>query len=186
MLEFLLSISDPSEHEKIILIYEDYYELMLKYAVSKFKNIGRRNYVYDAEDAVQNSFMKITRYISNIDFSLGEKSVKNYVFSILSNEIYNFLNNNEEFDELDEEFCEKLEYDFLEELDIKERYNDIVKTIESLDEKYSTTLCLFYCQEMSVKEISDLMGISEKTVYTRISRGKIQLKNSLKGALIDE
>ena len=137
MLEFLLSISDPSDHEKITRLYEDYYDFMLKYAVGKFKNAGRRNYGYDAEDTVQNCFMKITRYIDDIDLSWGEKSVKNYVFAILNNEICNFLNNNEEFDELDEAFYENLEYDFLEELDIKERYNEAVKTIESLDEIYS-------------------------------------------------
>ncbi len=185
MLEFLLSISDPSEHEKIRRIYDEYYEFMLKYAVSKFKNVGRRNYVYDAEDSVQNSFMKITRYVNNIDFSLGEKSVKNYVFSILNNEICNFLNDNEEFAELDEEIYENLEYDFLEELDIKERYSEVVKAIESLDERYSTTLFLCYCKEMSVKEVSEMMGISEKTVYTRISRGKIQLQDLLKGVAVD-
>ena len=181
MLQFLLTISDSSDHEKIKRIYDDYHLFMLKYATGKLKNIGRRNYIYEAEDVVQNSFMKITRYISNVDFSLGEMCVKNYVFSILNNEICNFLNDNEELDEFDEDFYKEEEYDFLAEIDIKERYNEVVKAIENLDERYSMTLFLFYCKEMSVDSISELMGISPKTVYTRISRGKKHLINSLKG-----
>ena len=186
MLQFLLSISDPLDHEKIRRIYDSYHVFMLKYAVSKFKNMGRRNCVFDAEDVVQNSFVKITRYIGHVDFSAGEKSVKNYVFAILNNEICNFLNNNVELDEIDEAFYNEAEYSFLDEIDIKERYDEVVKAIEALDERYSTTLFLLYCKEMDVGEISELMGISAKTVYTRVARGKKLLVDSLKGTLLYE
>ena len=104
----------------------------------------------------------------------------------MNNEICNFLNDNEELDGFDEDFYKEAEYDFLAEIDIKERYNEVVKAIENLDERYSMTLFLFYCKEMSVDSISELMGISPKTVYTRISRGKIHLINSLKGARVNE
>ena len=186
MLQFLLTISDSSDHEKIKRIYDDYHLFMLKYATGKLKNIGRRNYVYEAEDVVQNSFMKITRYVKDVDFSLGEKCVKNYVFAILNNEICNFLNDNQELDGFDEDFYKEEQYDFIEEIDIKERYKEVIKAIENLDEKYSMTLFLFYCKEMSVDRISKLMGISAKTVYTRIARGKILLLNSMKGVKVNE
>jgi DNA-directed RNA polymerase specialized sigma24 family protein len=39
---------------------------------------------------------------------------------------------------------------------------------------------------MTVKEIADMMGISAKTVYTRLARGKKLLLDSLKGAKIDD
>ena len=186
MLQYLLTISEPSDHEKIERLYNDYHLYMIKYAPGKLQDSGRRNYVYEAEDVVQNSFVKITRYIKNIDLSLGEKCVKNYVFTILNNEITNFLNDNEELDEIDEDFYKEAEYDFLEELDIKESYEEAVKAIENLEERYSMTLFLFFCKEMSVGRISKFMGISEKTVYTRIARGKIQLQNSLKGVFVNE
>ena len=185
MLQFLLLLTDQSNHEKIKYIYDKYHQFMLKFAVSKLKNMGRRNYAFDAEDIVQNSFMKITRYIHDIDFFMGEKSIKNYVFAILNNEISNFVKNNQELEEIDEDFYEEAEYDFLEELSIKETYNDVVKGIEALDERYSTTLFLFYCKEMSVNRISELMGISAKTVYTRIARGKTLLLDSLKGVKLN-
>ena len=35
---------------------------------------------------------------------------------------------------------------------------------------------------MTVNEIADMMGISAKTVYTRLARGKKLLLDSIKGA----
>lgn len=184
MLEFLLLISDPAEHDNITRIYNSYYDYMLKYTVSKFKGMGRGNCVFDAEDTVQNTFMKITRYVHNIDFSKGEKSIKSYVFSILDNEICNFLNEEVELYGLEEEFSEETAYDFFEEMDMKERYREVVKAMETLDERYGTTLYMFYCNEMRPGKIAALMGLSTKTVYTRLARGKVHLQNSLKGTTI--
>ena len=182
MLQFLLTLTDESNHGKIEHIYNTYYDYMMKCAVTKFKACGRSNYTYDAEDAVQNSFMKITKHIDKIDFSRGEKDVKNYCFAILNNEICNVLSDNQENYEFDEEFCPGNEYNFIDELEIKEEYDEILAAIEALDTKYSTTLQLFFSKEMTPYEIAELMGISPKTVYTRLARGKNLLLESLKGA----
>ncbi len=186
MLQFLLTLTDESNHGKIVHIYDTYHDYMMRYAVSKFQAMGRTNSVYDAEDAVQGAFVKITRYIAAIDFSRGEKDVKNYCFAILNNEICNVLNDNQEIYELDEDFCSGTEYNFIEELEIRESYKKVVKAIEALDEKYSTTLYLVFCKEKTVHEIAEMMGISKKTVYTRLTRGKQLLLDSLKGAKINE
>lgn len=182
MLPFLLTLADESNCGKIEHIYNTYHDYMMRYAVSKFKAMGRTNFVYDAEDAVQNSFMKITKYIDNIDFSRGKRDVKNYCLTILSNEICNILSDMEENYEFDEEFFSSGEYNFVEELELKEKYGEIVQAVEKLDERYSTTLYLAFCKEMTPNDIADLMGITVKTVYTRLARGKKLLLDSLKGA----
>lgn len=180
MLGFLLTLSDESNHGKIEYIYNKHHDYMMKYAISKFQSLGRTNFLYDAEDAVQNTFMKITKHIDKIDFSRGETDVKNYCFTILCNEIYHVLSDNEEIFEKNEEFCFEKEYNFIEELEVREKYDKVVKTIEELDEKYSTTLYLIFCREMTINEIAEMMGISPKTVYTRFTRGKNLLLDSLK------
>ena len=186
MLQFLLTLTDESNHEKIERLYDTYHEYMTRYAISKFKSFGRTNFVYDAEDAVQNTFMKITKYINSIDFSRGEKDVKNYCFSILCNEISNVLNDNQETYEFDEELCSESEYNFVERLEIQENYNEVVRAIEALDEKYSTTLYLIFCKEKTVNQVAEMMGLATKTVYTRLARGKKLLLDSLKGANVNE
>lgn len=181
MLQFLLTISDESNHSKIEYIYTSYYESMMKYAICKFQSSGRTNCQYDAEDAVQNAFVRIVKYIDKIDISHGKKEIKGYCFSILINEICNILGDKTEKCEVIEEFSVENEYNFIEELELRENYDKLVKSIENLDEKYSTTLYLVFCKEMTVNEIADMMGISAKTVYTRLSRGKRLLLDYLKG-----
>ena len=183
MLSFLLTLTDESNHGKIEYIYNTYHDYMMKYAVSKLKSMGRTNFIYDAEDAVQNAFMKIAKYIYKIDFSRDEKDVKNYCFSILNNEICNLLSDNKEIYELNQEFDFEKEYNIMDELVIKENYEQVVKTIEHLDERYSSTLYFVFCQEHTVNEIAEMMGISVKTVYTRLARGKALLLDSLKGII---
>lgn len=186
MLQFLLTLTDESNYGKIEHIYNTYHDYMMKYAVGKFQAMGRINSVYDAEDAVQNAFVKITKYIDLIDFSRGEKDVKNYCFSILNNEICNVLSDNKKNFEFNEEFYEEDWYSFVEKLEMQENYNKVVKAIEALDEKYSATLFLVFCKEKTVNEVAKMMGISKKTVYTRLARGKKLLLDSLRGTKIDE
>ena len=185
MLQFLLTLTDESNHGKVEHIYNTYHDYMMKYAVSKLQAAGRTNFMYDAEDAVQNSFMKIVKHIDKIDFSRGEKDVKNYCLTILCNEVCNVLSDNREDFEFNEEFCYEKEYNFIEELEIQESYNEVVKAIKALDEKYSTTLYLVFCKENTVNQVAEMMGITPKTVYTRLARGKKLLLDSLKGANIN-
>ena len=181
MLQYLLTISDEYNHEKIKHIYYTYHKKMIKYAIIKLRTYNRPNAMYDAEDVVQDTFVKIVKYINNIDFSRDERDVKNYIFTMLNNEILIFLRYNDENIESFEEFIYENEYDYIEELDAQENYNKIVKAIEDLDEKYSSSLYMFFCEKMSVQEIAKIMGISPKTIYTRIARGKKLLFDSLKG-----
>ena len=184
MLGFLLTLSDESNHSKIEHIYNRYHDYMMRYAISKFQTAGRNNFLFDAEDAVQNTFVKIIKYINQIDFSRSEKDIKNYCLAILNNEICHVVSDNEENFEAFEEICSQKEYNFIEELEIQEQYDEIVRTIELLDERYSTTLYLIFCNDMTVNEISEMIGISVKTVYTRFERGKKLLLDSLKGAKV--
>lgn len=180
MLQFLLSISDESYHDKIEKIFYKYHDRMLRFAQRKLQNSNNADYIHNAEDAVQNAFVKIVKRIDKFDFSKGEKSVKSLVFSILTNEIYKILEKNETFSEFDEEFYPNEEYNIIDELNMQESYEKVVKAFEELDEKYSTTLFLYFDKGMSIKEIANMMGISEKTVYTRFERGKKLLGNKLK------
>ena len=181
MLLYLLSISDESDHGKITYLYENFYDYLLKYSVKVFQHHNRPNYVFDAEDAVQNTFLKVTKHIKKIDFSVGKNRLRNYLFAILTNEIINILNDNSKFIELNEEISIDSEYIFIDGLEIRERYSDVVKAIERLDDKYSITLLLVYSEGKTVKEIAEMMGISPKTVYTRLERGRRLLLESLKG-----
>lgn len=181
MLQFLLTLTEESNHSKIEYIYYNFHDDMMRFAINKFQLAQRSNFGLDAEDAVQSAFLRITKYINNIDFSKSKQDIKNYVFTILLNEILKILNDNSENIEFFEEFYEEKRYNYIEELQMKEQYALVVKTIEHMDEKYSSTLYLVFVEEKTPLSVAEEMGISVKTVYTRLSRGKQLLIDSIKG-----
>lgn len=179
VLGFLLTIADESNHKKIEYLYNKYHDDMIRFARYKLKASGISSFEIDSEDVVQNSFLKIVKYIDSIDFTRSEKQLKTYVFSIVSNETMNLLSDKESFDDIDN-YSETLpDEEFFERLQINLRYDSVVEKIKSLDEKYSITMLLHYCEEMDVRAIANLMEIPEKTVYTRLQRGKHLLLESV-------
>ena len=180
MLNFLLSISDESVHSNIERIYHTYHGDMLRFAKHRLKQRGIKNYEIDAQDTVQNAFLKIMKYIDKINFSESEEKIKSYVFSIVSNEIINTVNDYRHSDDIDE-YADILEdEDFIEKINGKESYQKIVSIIKRMDEKYSTALMYHYCYEMSVHEIAHMLDLSENTIYTRLMRGKVILLKNIK------
>ncbi|MBR7099292.1 MAG: RNA polymerase sigma factor [Clostridia bacterium] len=181
MLQFLLSIADEKDHAKIEYLYNQYHDDMLRFAKYRLRQKGMPNYELDAEDAVQNAFLKITKYIHKVDFTVGEKGIRAYVLKIASNEVSGLISDYTFFENIEEYNDTMGDGDFFEQMRIKERYDEVVEEIGRLDEKYSISLSLRYGENMGTKEIADLLGVSEKTVYTRIDRAKKLLVEKLNG-----
>lgn len=175
MLQFLVFITDESDRSKIEYLYKRYHDDMLRFAKYRLHRMGWANYELDAEDAVQNAFVKITKYIHAIDFSVEEKEMKAYVLAIVSNETINITTEYAYCDDMDGCIDELEDGDFFGELRIRERYDTVVDIIGRMDEKYSIALLCRYKENLSVKEMSELLGIAEKTIYTRIERGRRML-----------
>lgn len=178
MLNFLLMIADESNREKIEFIYHKYHDDMIRFARHKLKYLGIPSFELDSEDVVQNSFLKIVKYIDAIDISKPENQLRTYIFSIVVNETLNFVEDNADYDDIDT-YIEMPDEYFFDKLQINIRYEHVVEKIKQLDERYSITLLLYYGEAMDVKKISELMGVAEKTVYTRLERGKKLLLEEL-------
>ncbi len=183
MLYFLLSIADEGQHDKIKFIYRKFGDDMLRFAKYLFRCSGNKYCGFDVEDAVQRAFYKITRYIDAIDFARGEKSVKSYCLSIVSNEVSDILEDRlgtDEYEDAAEIVIDEDSIDnILSSVASSYLYEQVVKRIKKLKPKYANTLMYRYYHNMSVKEIADMMGISEQTVYTRLRRGMDKLHELL-------
>ncbi len=153
---------------------------MIKLAKLRFYTAGSTSYRTDAEDAVQNAFLKITKYIHAINTDMPYNSLKAYMLTVVSNEVNTMLSRSRAFEDIDDREAEICEAEFLKQLRISERYNDTLEAINKLDEIYGITLICRYGYEMEIKDIASFMGVSDKTVYTRLSRGKRMLLDMLK------
>jgi len=64
--------------------------------------------------------------------------------------------------------------------------NRVWEALQSLSEDYRLPLYLFYFQELSTQEIARALSIRPGTVRMRLTRGRDQLREKLKGAYFDE
>ena len=63
-----------------------------------------------------------------------------------------------------------------------EESSELFEAVMTLPEKYRITIHLFYYEDYSVNEIADIQKISVSKVKTRLSRGRMLLKEKLKEA----
>ncbi len=64
--------------------------------------------------------------------------------------------------------------------------NPVYDAVAGLPDDYRSTVHLFYYEQYSVREISEIMDISESAVKTRLSRARGMLKEKLKGEFADD
>lgn len=181
MLDFLLSIADENDRSKVEEIYEKYNEVMYKAALRKLS--GRPNAAYEAEDAVQNAFVKIINHFQSIRFDECEERLESYFVSIATNEAMNILRKKKSIslDDLPEEMIS--DDDFVAELCMKDEYERVRRAILQLDDRYRPILFQYFVEEKRGPEIAELMDMNLSTVHTTIQRGKELLLKILKGDL---
>ena len=56
----------------------------------------------------------------------------------------------------------------------------LYRELQKLPEKYRQVIHLFYYEDYSVREIADILKLSESNVKTRLSRGRSLLKTALR------
>lgn len=63
---------------------------------------------------------------------------------------------------------------------------ELYQAVLALPEKYRAVLDLFYYEELSAREIGEVLGIRASAVTTRLSRARAMLKEQLKEGWQDE
>ena len=124
----------------------------------------------DAKDVVQDTF--IAYMTSNQKFN-DEGHIRAWLFRVAINKAKDF---NKSFWKRNrmplEDYMETLPFETKED-------SSLFEAVLNLPEKYRVVIHLFYYEDMSIKEISGVMRISESNVKVRLSRGRKFLKNVL-------
>lgn len=179
MLSFILSVTPKAYRNWIAELYEKYHDDMLRIARVRLRMVDDPNPEYNAEDIVQNAFLKIIETCETIDLNASEKFIRSYVVSITISEVYRFVERMKYYDSIDEDVEDPDESHILEDIISEEGYNEIVEAIKSLDEKYSITLYYYYVNDYTCTDIARMLGVPRNTVASRIVRGKARLIEKL-------
>lgn len=134
-----------------------------------------------AYDVVQDTFIKSYENLKSFN---TDRKFSSWIYRIAHNESINKIKKNSR-----EIF--NVDFDFLHDLmpidtnpDVAFEKNEIneslKKGMEELPVKFREVLTLFYLENKSYEEISDILRISIGTVGTWINRGKARLKKILK------
>ena len=133
----------------------------------------------DAEDVTQNTFLKL--YQSTKVFE-DEEYLKRWLIRVSINEAKNLCMSfwRKNVFSLEENDDSKT-YDF-----DKEEYTKLHDAIMKLSSRYRIVVHLYYFEDYSVKEISEILKMKETTIQTQLMRAREKLKEQLKEVWEDE
>ncbi len=155
------------ESEEYGRIAETYIDTVYKVALSNCKNSA------DAQDVVQNTFLKLLK--GNVEYK-DDEHIKRWLIKVAVNECKSIWKSFwRRKVECVEEIVDGPQFE-------EEKQNELYDVVMKLPHKYRVTVHLYYYEEYSIREISDILGIKETTIQTRLMRARKMLKQQLKEA----
>jgi len=137
-----------------------------------------------AEELTNEVFLEVWRKAGTY---AGQSTVSTWVFAIAHNKAVSLLRKRTEA-QVDEDKIEELE-DESDTPEVVAQKTDKAAAIKAcltrLSDDHREVIELVYYQEMSVKEVSDVVGIPQNTVKTRMFHARKQLSELMKEAGID-
>lgn len=125
----------------------------------------------DCGDAIQETIVKA---FSKIQTLKKDNYAKTWLIRILINECHNILRkrkNQVSFEDVEWEIGGKTQE--------KKDYSELYQAVSSLKEDLRMPIVLYYIEDFSVKEIAQILGITEGAVQKRLARVRRKLKNQL-------
>ncbi len=124
----------------------------------------------DAEDISQEVFLKY--YTVSPDIS-DEKEEKAWLIRVTINKCKDLLKSSWHSKRCDKE-------NITEEYMVSEPQSEILDIVLELPEKYKIVIHLYYYEQYTVNEISEITGIKPSTIQTRLQRGRKLIEKKLK------
>lgn len=138
-------------------------DMVYRIALHQFANPA------DAEDAVQEVFLRL--YTRQEPFA-GEEHLRRWLMRVTVNVCK---------DALKSPWRRRVALEELPETPVfqKENQRELYQVVMGLPEAYRTVLYLFYYEELTTREIGEILGLRQTAVTTRLARGREKLKQQL-------
>lgn len=148
--------------------FRQFYELYAPSAIRTATAITRNSEL--AKDAVQETFIRVYRYIDRYDPRLPFDP---WFYKILSNECLRLMKK-----EARQQHHEQTEVDNGNGLTIPpfDRLTELYNMIQQLDDIYRIPLVLKYIKGLTEKEIAHILSLNHNTVKSRLFKGRKRIK----------
>lgn len=159
------------------------YEPILKRYIQRISGVSNE----ESQDITQEVFLKVYRHLNDFDPQLKFSS---WIYRIAHNHTINQVTKNRKFvvsaeDDLSSLLSQEIFADVsLEQSDLNSlRQNQIVTCLESLNDNQKAVVRLYFWEDKSYEEISDILHLPLGTVGTHMNRGKQKIKDCLRNHL---
>nr|WP_276358065.1 RNA polymerase sigma factor SigW [Cohnella sp. YIM B05605] len=153
-----------------------------------YRMIGNRQ---EAEDVVQDAFLRVFKNLDRYD---ENQKFSTWIYRIATNLCIDRLRKRRNVYSLDSESSEHEGLDGYamlpsdertpeSELLLSETQKIVQEAMDTLPAKYKGVMVLRYMQDLSLQEISDVLGMPVTTVKTRVHRGREFLRKKLERKL---
>lgn len=152
-------------------------EILVEQYLNRFFTfyVSRTSSIEDAEDLSQKAACECLDAIDRVD---NINNVNGYFWSIAHNVYKNYLNRRSNYI-LDDDYCKMQIVDTSDseyESERRKRHNELRKSLSILSGLYQKILVYYYYQELKIKQIADILDISQDMVKFYLSNGKKKLK----------
>ena len=130
----------------------------------------------DCADVIQETIVKA---FSKIDTLKNDKYARTWLIRILLNECYNLVRRSSKFISL-----ENLEDSPKMNAEETKDYSELYAAVNSLKEELRLPVILYYIEDFSVREIAQILEISEGAVQKRLARARGKLRQELQEVLV--
>ena len=136
----------------------------------------------EAEETAQDVFLKAFKSLRSFN---SKSKFSTWIYRIAYNESVNRLRSQKKYSETNE-LNENLQtgfYDPRTEHDTEDEKKIILDSLLTLPETERIIITLYYYEDMPVKEIAEITGMTESNVKVRLFRSRQKLYDDLKGKL---
>lgn len=157
--ELVKKLKDPTQKDKAFSELLDVYQERLYWHIRKLVTTHE-----NADDVLQNTFIRVYKSIHKFE---GKSSLHTWMYRIAYNESMRLLekNNKKSFDNIDDISSSHLEVLFEDEyFDGNEIQRKLHKIIDSFKEKQKRVFQMKYFDDLSFRQISEILNISESTL----------------------
>ena len=123
----------------------------------------------DAQDAVQEAIYNAYKKLETLK---DKRKFKSWIYKIVTNTSFEILRNKKNYIDIEQENIAA------EKIDIDTNLT-LWKAVQGLEQPYRTTITLFYYEDMSIKEISEITGSKVDAIKKQLSRGRDKIKEEI-------